>query len=1206
MPNPDPISNSKAAPNGRVLDPAGAPVAEAVVLLYHRVSHWGLGNSIVEKVVTDAGGRFAFTTPLTFKTPSGTDRHDHYILIATRDGFAPAWTLIVGGTPERNEITLQLTAPVSETFEVVDMDKNPVEGATVWLSYASAQGDKAPLFPEAMTLPEDLGVWRATTDASGRVTLTNLPDTTYGIVATQLGCEVQHRAETLPDGVARFLLRFEGTLEGRVLDPAGAPVEDATVWVYPKWRFHVYFMAKTNADGRYRIEKIYGKGQTDGSGEYQAGIRDPRFTAVTRDVSFTPGQTVTGFDFAAIAGTEIVGRLLDPTTEQPVAGAEVYIDSPVGRQTRLTDLGGGFRCRVTEGTVRIFFGLPPGGTFSIENRRDLGSSLQISAFGAELPVTLYAPGIMGKLGTVHGRVVDANGQPVARCAVSAAMTDKPAARIHALGWVGNIFRGVHTDADGRFTYTLPVGMAFTLTVENPATAESGMLSGRLASDSMEMPEPIVLHATSGAELILTDLSGAPRPNFAVEVTPQAKGVDLWLNKKEVTTDAQGRLHLDHIAPGLTYRMAQKDSHHTSSTFDPANLAAANATRLLITDHYILRVLDEHGQTIPVVSLKEFFVWIQHDGKPVRWTNQLPDSLERFGAELTLPRKTIAVGRPGNKIDLLLESATGDLVRATGTIPDGSVGIILANVTGMAAADFTLDPSLGPVGAHEVVGRVVDPEGRPIAGATITFNNVHFFGAPNAAGEPTSARHQPSFATDADGIFRVSANKDQWFYYETVFKEGFAPVFLTDIPRGKGFVVKLQKTARFAGSIAGANPGRVSLLLETDKDSSRKEIGNKVRGIQYRTETNAEGAYDFPMEPGRYRFKAISADGRFAAGEVTLNANQIVALPAILQPGIPVTFRLADCQTGHPVPGIEIGIMEQLANGGYTTREENNRTSDESGTVRWDNLMPGKTQFSSRRMTHSFPGHELLPYSRWWWPSAPEDHRRIDYAKQPPTRGTGVHDISIDVRNNMEPVSILLEKGVKISGTVVGPDDVPQKGALIGVVPNDGVSETLTGDSRFSLLTDREGKFSGYIPAGNGVVYNLCAYYRPETRSSFANAVSEPFRSKPGDELTFPLKMSKGGWITGKLLDPEGKPTEGPQVTATNADRMDLAYAKRIATPDKDGNFQLGPLRSGHYTVQSGKGPGVPLRVDQATPANSKGIDVSDDQKSDIGTLIVPL
>ena len=136
MPNSDPISNTKAAPAGRVLDPTGAPIAVAEVLLYYRANYWGLGNSVIEKVVTDARGQFVFTAPLTFKTPSGTDRHDHYILIATRDGFAPAWTLIVGGTQERSEITLQLTAPVSETFEVVDMDKNPIEGATVWLSYA--------------------------------------------------------------------------------------------------------------------------------------------------------------------------------------------------------------------------------------------------------------------------------------------------------------------------------------------------------------------------------------------------------------------------------------------------------------------------------------------------------------------------------------------------------------------------------------------------------------------------------------------------------------------------------------------------------------------------------------------------------------------------------------------------------------------------------------------------------------------------------------------------------------------------------------------------------------------------------------------------------------------------------------------------------------------------------------------------------------
>src|ERR1700744_1014920 len=91
------IVSSKGAPKGRAVDWHGAPLAGVDVLLYHRVSHWGLGNRIVEKVITNADGHFVFTRPLTFTVASGTDRHDHYLLIATRNGFAPAWKIIVGG-----------------------------------------------------------------------------------------------------------------------------------------------------------------------------------------------------------------------------------------------------------------------------------------------------------------------------------------------------------------------------------------------------------------------------------------------------------------------------------------------------------------------------------------------------------------------------------------------------------------------------------------------------------------------------------------------------------------------------------------------------------------------------------------------------------------------------------------------------------------------------------------------------------------------------------------------------------------------------------------------------------------------------------------------------------------------------------------------------------------------------------------------------
>jgi hypothetical protein len=151
-----------------VIDCLGAPVAGAEVWLYYSLGYWGLDDHVVEKVISGAQGHFAFTQPLTFKTPNGTDRHDHYILIATHDGLAPAWIQIVGGTQEQRDFQLQLTEPVSQTFEVVDLNGQPVEGATVWLRHANLQANKAPFFAEALALPQDVGICHAVTDETGR------------------------------------------------------------------------------------------------------------------------------------------------------------------------------------------------------------------------------------------------------------------------------------------------------------------------------------------------------------------------------------------------------------------------------------------------------------------------------------------------------------------------------------------------------------------------------------------------------------------------------------------------------------------------------------------------------------------------------------------------------------------------------------------------------------------------------------------------------------------------------------------------------------------------------------------------------------------------------------------------------------------------------------------------------------------------------
>jgi len=53
-----------------------------------------------------------------------------------------------------------------------------------------------------------------------------------------------------------------GTLEGRIVDPLGGPVEGAVVRLYPKFKWNQYFLARTNHDGFYRWKRF---GATAGS-----------------------------------------------------------------------------------------------------------------------------------------------------------------------------------------------------------------------------------------------------------------------------------------------------------------------------------------------------------------------------------------------------------------------------------------------------------------------------------------------------------------------------------------------------------------------------------------------------------------------------------------------------------------------------------------------------------------------------------------------------------------------------------------------------------------------------------------------------------------------------------------------------------------------------------------------------------------------------
>lgn len=82
--------------------------------------------------------------------------------------------------------------------------------------------------------------------------------------------------------VPSSLAQTQGTLSGRLADPSGAAIAGARVTALPIGA-EGSFMAKTGADGRYRL--------TLPAGRYRVRIRDAAFASIEREVQLSGGQT---------------------------------------------------------------------------------------------------------------------------------------------------------------------------------------------------------------------------------------------------------------------------------------------------------------------------------------------------------------------------------------------------------------------------------------------------------------------------------------------------------------------------------------------------------------------------------------------------------------------------------------------------------------------------------------------------------------------------------------------------------------------------------------------------------------------------------------------------------------------------------------------------------------------------------------------------
>ena len=330
------------------------------------------------------------------------------------------------------------------------------------------------------------------------------------------------------------------------------------------------------------------------------------------------------------------------------------------------------------------------------------------------------------------------------------------------------------------------------------------------------------------------------------------------------------------------------------------------------------------------------------------------------------------------------------------------------------------------------------------------------------------------------------------------------------------------------------------------------MGNPIRNITLVAQADAQGRYDIAIEPGEYDVK-ISTPAGFTARHEKLRvaAGQAVALPRELTPGPRLRLRAIDSLTDRPVPGVQLYINEWRP-GSISPRSGTERTTDEQGVTEWDKLIPGPTSISVR----------ADGYTRWW------------LAEKGSRGNRAIDSLELNVRPGMEEVVVRMEPAMRVSGRVLSPDGEPVSGASVDVA---GLE---TGDARYSKQSDAEGKFVVHFPNLDRVFASASrpardyAIVAHDTRGRWANAVSEPFTAEPGQATDLTLRMTRGGRVRGRVVDPAGKPVAQIEVEAVARDGMDRAYYNPRALTDGDGRFDLGPMRGGDYTLQADTSFGV--------------------------------
>ncbi len=723
---------------GTVLTPDGQPTAGARVF-----ANWGVRKTWSRLVTTETttGDHGSFILQMDYEGRITDFRR----VGAVKPGFGLGPGYI---RPDGNEkLVIRLSTETVARGTVRNADGEPLPGATIGLE--RLRGPGIWLFVN--------GLMHTTTDAQGSFVFRGLPEgerltltaSGPGYAQQTLNYELDGRIDDL-----QIVLHQESVISG-IVQREGQPVAGLKVWCHqPRGLF--YAQTVTDQQGRYRLCRLP-------HGTYNVCLDAPDgWTAAAHEhVELAAPQSIENMDFQLVCGGFVTGTVTDAETGQPLARIRMHAYGPARplsgdvAQNAQTDENGQYTFRLPPGKNALSAegldepparGQPPAGMHAYDVHVDVITGQTIAGIDFRL----------WRRRTVACVALDPSGQPVAGIQVAVLGTDfqpklaaepgrfeitvgsweLPATLLILAKERGLARRAVLREITDELQVVLEEGATLTGTVESP--------------DGRGLPEVSVscLYAPASRAVLLTSVTDGDG-RFAI--APLPAGTQLRLR---VTGDAWEYLSRTEWPQSVILNAAEE-----------RDLGAAVVDMAGRTVRGI--VMDAERELIPGCTVLELGSGVKAvtDDLGCFELTGIPYRRDPMGLLPPPP----APGRPGPLPPPPPPEPAGPPPPGLLEVPGPPVPLRMDKVTLLAmhpklplfAAEAGIDPDWGfepnlvlePLG--KVKGRLLDPEGRPMADHEVALEvnrmlpepvNPRYYRELYERG----ARLQQETVTDADG------------------------------------------------------------------------------------------------------------------------------------------------------------------------------------------------------------------------------------------------------------------------------------------------------------------------------------------------------------------------------------------------------------------------------------------------------------------------